>query len=194
MGGVTFQILLAASAIKIAHRTVNTFGSGNSGAVSLGTATSDRLIVVVVVGGQHPTSLSISGVGFTQIGSVAKVGIWSAQMGTSFGTSGTISLGGTAGGQAWMVYSVYNAKPSAFAVVGNGVLNIPKNGVCIGGACSLNPGTPIGWTGLTVDVEQALFGVTRISTASKEFTAAQTPLSNGASGGAPDQVEASWGP
>ena len=179
-------------------------------AVSLGTASTTRKIVVGVAKGggsaDSITSVEVGGVSATLViasggGSSAYTELWQAAVST--GTSGDIVVvfSGTTPGRAGIgVYAVYDAASAAYdtgnssADPSTDTINVPANGVLIGCAIQVSGGT-FTWTNLTEKYDES-FGVSSTqSGAADTFAAAETARSitaDGAAAGDSRMVLGSW--
>lgn len=209
---VPVTITFAGSASDVANATNYSFSS-----VAIGTASSDRIVIVGVVlssasaGAPRTTSsVTVGGISATKIVERVNtdresVSIWAAQVPT--GTTATIAVN-TSGseGRAGVITWAMTGKSSvaAFATAfdsntssdPNATIDIPANGAAVAVA-TVGQNTSTTWTGLTERHDSSVESVSVQTGASDNFASAQTALSvtaNFATNGQNSMVIASWGP
>jgi hypothetical protein len=163
-----------------------TFASQN-----LGTADSNRYIVVAVYGrriGGSVTSVTVNGVSGTEIADVGTsnnyTALYIAHVPT--GTTGDIVIV-VAGGNAFrLAYSAYRLVANSITVTASQTditstfsqdVNVEAGGAVVAAICSETGGGTVTWSGVTEDADAAPGTSFNYSAASDEFATAQTPLS-----------------
>jgi uncharacterized protein YbaA (DUF1428 family) len=201
------SIAYTATAVSTASATVYTFSSQ-----ALGTAASDRLIVVSSDNYDGTTSgITVAGVTAAAVvqasGTNSRAGLWQAAVPS--GTTGDIvvTLGAGNDRQGIGVWAIYGANSSASDTATDAdssdpltvSMDCPANGVMIGVGAAHTTGTKgYSWTNLTENFDAVIRASTQHTGASASFEAAQSgltitcdPASNN-NGGC--MVAASWGP
>jgi hypothetical protein len=207
---------LTASAVDNTDQKIFTFAGK-----SFGTETPDRVMAVSVelTGGLTTTTLTsvtIGGVAATKLVAASASGgfqeIWGTPKTQDAGPTGTsgnivVTSASTANSLNCAI-EVYAIKGAASATPDHTApdtssplsvtIDVPANGVAIAGARGVSTPGNASWTGLTEDVDAAVDGGVSASTsASAEFTTAQTGLTvsvSFAAGTATGLAVASWGP
>jgi len=207
---------LTANAVDNANQNTYTFTSQ-----AIGTQSNDRFIAVCVelTGGITTATLdsvTVGGVSATRrVAGSASGGfkeIWTTPTVANSGPTGTtanIVVSATSSpvclNCAIEVYAITGASsvvPTATASDTAAPLsqsiNVPANGLCIGGARGVGTPGNATWTGLTKDADNAVdAGVSHSTSASAEFTTAQVGLTvacSFAAGTATGMAVAAWGP
>ncbi len=199
MAGAIFQALLAGGPQPA--RAV--FIGSNYGATTtytnepIGAASPDRIVVAIITG-VSPSTLTIGGVSATRrANNIVSLSIWTASVPT--GTTATIVCNQTCNLQGvYALYGVLSETPIDTATIANSgshstTVDVYKRGVALAGFQS-NNGSSTTWTGLTKDQDH---GSPVLSVASQAFDTDQTGRTidcTPSAGGIFQMVVASWQP
>lgn len=202
MSGVTFQILLAGGE-KVTHLApvFNGLNANSFVGAAIGTPSPDRILVAVVSSGQAtpPTGVTIDGTAMnSRVNASNHARIFTLAWPSN--TTATVALTGSSGTSTNSIelYAMTGASgetPFATATgAGSGSLNVPANGVCVGGAWGSGATGGV-WTGLSTRDYLSTTASEVMTAAHQEFSAAQTSLAVSVTlSGTKDLALASWGP
>lgn len=184
------SVALGGSAVSTADASSYTFS-----AVGIGTASSDRTVIVAAFARNSGSTASISSVtvgglsatqqssaNYNVAGGSSVCGLYTIPYPTGTTDDVVVTLPGTyarAGVAVYAVYGLVSVTPSATASATNATTlnlntNVTAGSVCIG-AVYTNPNGSATWTGLTEDLDILIESANGLTTASALLSSAETP-------------------